>query len=107
MPHGSISGSLFFNIDLIDLFYKCEESNIANYADHTIPYSCASDTQTVFSELKFISDRLFQWLQYNHLKTNPRKCHIPLSSKIPTDVSSIGDPSLTTSTKKNLTWNLD
>ena len=48
----SILGSLRFNIDLIDLFYECEESNIASYADDTIPYSCARDTQTVISELK-------------------------------------------------------
>ena len=52
MPQGSILGPLLFNIDLIDLFYECEESNIASYADDTTPYSCARDTQTVISELK-------------------------------------------------------
>ena len=48
MPQGSILGPLLFNIDLIDLFYECEESNIASYADDTTPYFCARDTQTVF-----------------------------------------------------------
>ena len=51
VPQGSILGPLLFNIDLIDLFYECEESNIASYADDTTPYSCARDTQTVISEL--------------------------------------------------------
>ena len=37
----SVLGPLIFNIDLIDLFYECEESNIASYADDTTPYSCA------------------------------------------------------------------
>ena len=37
VPQGSILG-LLFNIDLIDLLYECEESNIANYADDTTPY---------------------------------------------------------------------
>ena len=52
MPQGSIVGPLVFNIDLIDLYYECEESSIASYADDTTPYSCARDIQTVISALK-------------------------------------------------------
>ena len=50
VPEGLILGPLLFNIVLIDLFYECEESNIASYADDTTPYSCTSDIQTVISE---------------------------------------------------------
>ena len=35
-----------------DLFYECEENDIANYADDTFPYSCATDIPTVISELQ-------------------------------------------------------
>ena len=96
VPEGSILGSLLFNIDLIYLFYECEENKIASYADDTTPYSCARDTQTVT-----ISSKRFHWFQYYHLKTNPRKCHLLLSSKTPTDVS-IGDASIKTNTKETL-----
>ena len=56
-------GPLLFNIDLLDLFYECEESNIASYGDDPTPYSCARDTQTVISELRSISKKLFHWLK--------------------------------------------
>ena len=56
MPQGSILGPFLLNIDLIDLFYECEERNIASYADDTTPYSCARDTQTVISELKSLTN---------------------------------------------------
>ena len=39
VPQGSILGPLLFNINMIDLFYECEENDIANYADDTTPYS--------------------------------------------------------------------
>ena len=28
---GSVLGPLIFNIDMIDLFYECEDSNVSNY----------------------------------------------------------------------------
>ena len=56
---GSILGHLLFNIDLIDLFYECEESNIASYADDTTKYSCTRDTQTVIYELKSLANFFF------------------------------------------------
>ena len=56
VPQGSILDSLLFNIDFINLFYKCEESNMASYANDTIPYSCAKDIQAVISELKSLAN---------------------------------------------------
>ena len=80
MLQGSILGPLLFNIDLIDLFFICENDDIASYADDTTSYTGARDTPTVISELQSTSEKLFNWFEKN-LKANPEKCHLLLSSK--------------------------
>ena len=73
---GSILRPLPFNINMIDLFYESEESDIANHADDIALYYCGTDIPTVFSELWGISTKIFNWLGNNHMKANPGKCHL-------------------------------
>ena len=70
----------WFNIDLVDLFLECEDENIASYADDTTPYSCAQDISFVVSELQRTAKNIFDWCKNNHMRANPRKCHVILSS---------------------------
>ena len=68
---------------MIDLFYECEDSSVANNADDTAPYSCATGIPSVALELQASATKLFLWFKNNHLKANPGKSQILLSSKKP------------------------
>ena len=87
VPQGSILGPLRFNINMIDLCYECKQNDIANYADDTTPYFCGTDIPTVIFELQDISTKVFNWFGNNHMKANPGKCHLLLSTKSPEVVS--------------------
>ena len=81
IPQGSILGPLLFNIDLIDLFFECNDSEI--YADDTTPYSCAEDIPSVIMQLQSAASKLFSWFTNNHMKVNSvnsGKCPILLST---------------------------
>ena len=53
------------------------------------------------SRTTITANKIFHWFEYNHLKTNPDKNHLLLSTKTPINVS-IGDVSITTSTSETL-----
>ena len=42
IPQGSILGQLLLYINMINLFFECEENDIANYVDDRSPYSLSS-----------------------------------------------------------------
>ena len=65
VQQGSILGPLIFNIDLIDLFFECDDSEIASYADDTTPYSCAGDISSVITQLQSTASKLFSWFTKN------------------------------------------
>ena len=86
VPQGLILGSLLLNIGSTDLFFECDDSEIASYADDTAPYSCADDIPSVITELQSTASKFFSWFTNNHMKVNPGKCHILLSTKNAIDV---------------------
>ena len=69
VPQGSAFGPLLFNIDMINLFYECEDSNVVSYADDTTPYSCATDTPSLPFEVQASATKLFRWFKNDHLKS--------------------------------------
>ena len=106
VPQGSIlgfyfQGSVLFNVSMIGLFYKCEDSNVTSYANDTTRYSCATDIARVAMELQASATKLFRWFKNNNLKPNPGKSHIFLSSKKP-EIVSVDGISLAASSHEKL-----
>ena len=54
------------------------DSNIANYADDTSPFSYGKDIDSVITQLEGDSKILLEWLKQNGLKANPDKFHLIL-----------------------------
>ena len=98
----SILGPILFNINMIDFFYECEDSNIASYADDRTPYSPSTDIPSVALKLQASVNNIFCWFENNHLQVDPGKSHILLSSKKPETVSVDGIPLVASSHEKLL-----
>ena len=86
ISEGSVLEPLLFNIDLIDLFFECDDSEIASYADNTTPYSCNNGIPSVIAQLQSTASKPFSWFTNNDMKVNPGKRYILLSTKISIDV---------------------
>ena len=78
---GSILGPLLFNISLCDLFLEHEGYFFSNYADDTTPYVVANNTTEVVENLTNITQKLFTWFANNHVKANPSKYYLLLSTQ--------------------------
>ena len=81
------------------MFYEYDDFGIENYTDDTRFYTCAPDSGTVVSKLQSTSDNLFIWFKNNHMKAKLEKCHLLLSSKIPSE-SLCRESSIKSSTKE-------
>ena len=44
---GSFLEQILFNVSMIHPIYECKDSNVASYADGTVPHSCAADIPSV------------------------------------------------------------
>ena len=87
VPQGSILGPLLFNIDICDLFLWDYECEIASYADDNTPYTTDTSLDLVLHKLENSTHDLFKWFKENHMKANPDKCHLLLTTNVPASVN--------------------
>ena len=107
VPQGSALRPLLFNIDMINPFFECEDSNVASCADDATPYSCATDIPSLPLEVQASATKLFRWFKNNLLKANPGKSHCLLSTSKLEIVSIDGIPLAASSHEKLLRITID
>ena len=107
VPQGSVLGTLLSNIDMINLFYECGDSNNASHADDTTPNSSAINISGQPLQVQPSATKRYCWLKNNHLKANPGKSHILLSTNRLEIVSIDGIPLAASSHEKLLGVTID
>ena len=89
------------------MIYECEDSDIENYTDDINPYACAPDINIVISELQITASKLSTWYNNDHMKANPEKSHLLLSSKTQKKAYFVGALVESRSTEKLLGIQID
>ena len=100
VPQGSILNFPLFNVDICDLFlwdYKCDTPNCA---DDNTPYTSDISLNLVLENLESSTHDLFRWFKENHMKANPDKCHLLVTTNALNSVN-INGFQITNSTEEN------
>ena len=87
VTQGYILGSLLFNIDICEMFLSSSSFYIASYADGNTPYISVPTKDLVKPKLEICCTNLFEWFRENHLKSNPDKCHLLVTSRKPVRIN--------------------
>ena len=87
VPQCSILDPLLFNIDICDLFFWDYKCDIASYADDNTPCTSDISLNLVLEKLESSTHDLFRWFKENHMKANPDKCHLLVTTNTLTSVN--------------------
>ena len=86
---------------MCDLFYFQECVVVASYTDDTTSYSANKTNDLVIKEIDHFSEVLSQWFDFNYMKTNTGKIHVPSSGNDNVSAN-IGDNTIISENKTEL-----
>ena len=67
IPQGSILGALLFNIFINDIFFFVKKSEICNFVDDNVLYSCDRNLLRIKENLIFDMKNILFWFRTNSL----------------------------------------
>ena len=66
--------------DIVQSSATAKDSDFANYADDSTPYSAGTSAEFVLNNLEqLLTTIIFEWLKNNYMKVNTGKSHLLLS----------------------------
>ena len=71
--------------------FVAESTDIANYADDTIPYFCLEDVDLTIEKLEVKANDIFQWFNENEMKAIANKCHLLVTTNEERNISFGGE----------------
>ena len=107
VPQCSILDPLLFNIDICDLFFWDYKCDIVSYPDDNTPYTSERSLNLVLEKLESSTHDLFRWFKENHMKANPEKCHLLVTTNTLTSVNINGFQIKNSTEEKLLGVNFD
>ena len=81
VPQGSILSPLFFNIFLNEMLWFIQKTDICNFADDNIRYSCTKSVNDVMENLQSDLKIALKWFKDNQMMANPGKFPFMILSK--------------------------
>ena len=79
LPHGSVLGSIIFNVHLNYVFLFLNEIDVCNFDNNTTPSMCHKNLAELLEKRERNSKLTIHWVEDNYMNLNAIKCHLLIS----------------------------